>query len=103
VNATAKTLTLTDVSFSFPTAIENYYISFSTDSYATDYLISSRDSATVLTYSDAGNATTTASGVEWLIKGYKKGEVLYLLSYALNWAPVPQHQEVYRGVTGANE
>ena len=39
---------------------------------------------------------------KWQIVGYRKDEQLNLLSYALNFAPVYQHQDVYRGNTGGN-
>lgn len=98
IDATAKTVTFTGT---WPTEIVDYYISFEADGYTNDYLINARNSATVLTYTDSSNLSATATGSKWIIRGYRKGEALNLLSWALNWAPVPQHQEVYRDTPSA--
>jgi len=102
VDSTAKTVTLTDIAISLPSDIVNYFISFESDGYANEFVISVRNSATQLTFLDNSNLSEDITAGKWEIKGYRKGEVLNLLSYGINWAPVPQHQEVWRGVTGGN-
>lgn len=102
ISGTAKTLTLTDVSLTLPTEIVNYFVSFETDDYTEDFEITTRNSATVLTFSDPSNLVLTTTGTKWLIKGYRKGERLNLLSYSINNAMLGQNQEVYRGSTGGN-
>jgi len=102
ISDSAKTLTLTDVTQSLPTDIVNYHVSFAADSYTKDFQILTRNSATVLTFSDASNLSVTASASAWVIKGYRKGEQLSLLSYTLANALLGQHQTVYRGETGGN-
>lgn len=98
VDSTLKTVT---ISGTWPTDIVDYYISFETDNYTADYLITARNSATALTYSDALNATTTGSK-KWLIRGYKKGEAIYLISYGIRYAQIGQIQTPWRGETGEN-
>lgn len=102
IDTSVFSVTLTDSSFSWPTDIVDYFISFESDDYTLDYMITSRDSATVLTYSDPARTSATASGQKWLIKGYRKGEVLHLLSYAIENAYVSSIQKTYRGVVGGN-
>lgn len=94
IDATLKTATLSGVNW--PTDIADYYISFETDSYAHDYLITSRDSATAITFSDSTNLSTTGSK-KWIIRGYKKGETIYLLSYGVRFAIIGSIQTTYKG------
>lgn len=102
INATAKTLTLTDASQTLPTEVVNYFVSFAYDNYTNDFEITTRSSATALVFSDPSNLSVTALASKWVIKGYRKGEQLNLLSYSLTNALVGQHQDVYRGITGGN-
>lgn len=102
IDASAKTLTLTDATLSFATDIVNYYVSFEVDSYVKQYLITVRTSNTVLTYSDSTNTSITALASKWQISGYAKNEQLNLLSYSMRNALVGENKLVYRGVTGGN-
>lgn len=102
IDATLKTVTLTNASFSWGTEVINYYLSFEADNYTQKFLITARTSATVLTYSDPPNLSVTALGAKWEIKGYAKNEQLNLLSYSVQNALVAENKSVYRGVTGGN-
>jgi hypothetical protein len=59
-----------------------------------------------LTYLDPLSSQPTGTGVQWLIKGYPKGEVFNILSYVLYYAPLTdQSYRTYRteqDSTGAN-
>lgn len=101
-SGSANTMTLDDVSQTLPTDIVDYKVAFSNDSYENEFTISARNSATQLTYSDGSNLAPTASGLGWIIRGTRKSEQINLLSFALNFAPVYQHQDAYRGNTGGN-
>ncbi|NDC25836.1 MAG: hypothetical protein EBZ49_17130 [Proteobacteria bacterium] len=83
----------------------DYYISFDSDGYTKQYLITSLSSF-VLTYQDALTTQPTAAGAKWLIKGYPKGEIFNILSYVLYYAPLTsQSYKTYRteqDSTGAN-
>lgn len=102
VDGTAKTLTLTNATLTLPTEIVNYYVSFASDNYTADFQIITYNSATVFTFSDPSNIVLTQSATKWVIKGYKKGERLNLLSYSLAYAMLGEHQSAYRGETGGN-
>jgi hypothetical protein len=85
VSNALNTATLTDVTFSWPTDLVDYFISFEDDEYVKEYLISARNSATAITFVDSGN--TAPDGVQkWVIKGYPKGEVFSLLSLVLYYS-----------------
>lgn len=104
VNSTTKTATLTGAII-WPTDSVDYYISFDSDGYTKQYLITSLSSF-VLTYQDALTTQPTAAGAKWLIKGYPKGEIFNILSYVLYYAPLTsQSYKTYRteqDSTGAN-
>lgn len=100
--AAAHTLTLADITLIFPTDIVDYFVSFSNDDYANQFLITTRNSATQLTFTDPNLLAPLGSSMKWQISGYRKNEQLNLLSYAIAWAPVRQNQDVFRGVTGGN-
>jgi hypothetical protein len=83
VNASAKTATLVNSgTFDWPSNAVDYYLAFEADNYVTEYLVTARTND-VLTYEDSLNASTTATGQKWVLRGYQKGEVLNLLNYSL--------------------
>lgn len=96
VSSSAKTATLTDVTKSWLSTIVDYYISFSSDSYVREYLITARTSGTVITFSDATNACPNASGLSWVIRGYPRNEALNLLSYTIHYQIFSKTQATYR-------
>lgn len=102
IDAAAKTLTLTDLTLSFGDEVVNYYVSFAADSYVNQYLITTRNSATVITYSDSSNMSSTLAASKWQISGYTKNEQLNLLSFSMQNALVGENKTVWRGVTGGN-
>lgn len=99
VDAAAKTVT---ISGSFSTDILDYFISFQDDLYTNQFLITARNSSTELTFSDPTNFANSGTGVKWQISGYRKGELISIVSYGLKFAPISQSQTPYRGDTGAN-
>jgi len=83
INATLKTATFTDTaSYDWPVEVVGYYISFETDSYVRNYLITAR-TADTLTFSDSGNYSVTGSSKGWIIRGYPKGQVFNLTGVKL--------------------
>jgi hypothetical protein len=101
-NSTTKVASITA---NWPTDSVDYYITFNTDNYTKQYLITNI-SAGQLTYKDPLSSQPTGTGVQWLIKGYPKGEVFNILSYVLYYAPLTdQSYRTYRteqDSTGAN-
>lgn len=83
VNASLKTVTLSTAPTNiWPSQSVDYYISFEEDDYTQDFLVTARTSS-VLTYSDPGNVSVTAASSKWLLRGYRKGDVLSLLNFSL--------------------
>lgn len=99
IDATAKTVTLLTAGRIWPTYAVGYYISFAADGYVNDYLITARNSDTVITYMDALGTSATAANSEWVIRGYVKGEKLHLLKYVYQFVPMTDSQEPFPGTS----
>jgi hypothetical protein len=84
VSATAKTVTLNDAAFSWPDDCEEYEILFDDDTYTNYFRIKARTSTTVLTLYDPYGQLTSGATTKWQIRGYRKFERLYLLSYTIH-------------------
>ncbi len=101
VDAVAKTVTINGTNV-WPTDAVDYYISFEVDDYAQEFLIDTR-SSTVLTYIDNPNFSSTATGSKWLIKGYRKNDILNLLNYTIFYGMISDTQKSYhKSDSGAN-
>lgn len=92
VNATAKTATLGG-SFQWINDIVDYFISFSSDNFTQDYLITAR-TPTTLTFQDADNSSTDGS-FTFVVKGKPKGEVLELNGYVFHWQFLSKTQAAF--------
>jgi hypothetical protein len=101
ISDSANTATLTG-SISWPSDIVDYYISFETDSYTADYLITTRNSNTVLTFQDPSGINQTASSKKWVIRGYKKGERVHVIGYQIPFAVIGRIQTTFKGDLGEN-
>lgn len=94
VNNVAKTVTLdTAATADWPEDIEGYFIAFEDDNFTREYEILSRLPDTI-TYEDASDLSPSGSQ-KWTIRGTRKGEVLNLLSYTLNYAAISQSQGMF--------
>lgn len=93
-NSAAKTVVLNNGSSTWPVTGEDYFIAFSGDNYTRHFLITSL-TTTTLTVSDAANRLPSGS-YDWKIYGYPKGEVLNLLNYSIDFAPIGMTQKPYR-------
>lgn len=93
-NGTTNKVTLSVPDRFWPNEAEDYYIYTELDDYVQGYLITLRDSNTVISASDPLNVLPTGS-LKWVIRGYKKGEPLHLLSYSIDWTEVSQSQKTY--------
>jgi len=83
VDGSAKTATLGG-SFTWLNNAIDYLISFETDDYVEEFVVTQRTDTT-LTFADpAGKAPTGV--LNWIIKGKPKGEVLKLNGYVIHWA-----------------
>ena len=95
LDSTAKTLTLSG-SNTWPAECVDYYLSFETDGYIEQYLVTDRASQ-VLTFDDPDNETIDAAATNWRLKGYARGEVLNLLGYVIFFSPISKTFKPYQG------
>ena len=94
----ANTAILDNVSNIWPTDIIDYFISTSNDNYEQQFKISARTDTT-LTLIDADDVLPTGT-FSWKIKGYRRDEIVRIISYTLDYSLTAQSGEVYRN-TGA--
>lgn len=86
----------------WPQDVVDYFISFEDDDYVRQYQITERTSNSTLTVLDALN-TLPIIPQNWLIKGFRRGEPLHILSYNIAWSNVSQTQATFEsGNDGAN-
>lgn len=96
IDSVAKEITLLSYpTFEWVVDPVDYYISFSSDGYATEYLITDINGA-VLTVSDAADALTNQTDVEWKMYGYKKREILSLANFVIQYDYLTTTQSAYR-------
>lgn len=102
INNSLKTATLVDaVTVDWPVDSVDYFISFETDGYSQEYLVTSR-SADTLVFQDAAN-TSPSGNKKWLLRGYRKDEFFNLLSYTVHFGMLSKTQTNLAGQnTGAN-
>lgn len=91
-DGSANTATLTDVTKTFPSDVVDYYISVASESYAQQYQISARTSDTVLALTDISNVLPSVVSA-FKIKGYRRGEVLKIHSYIIDYSMTSQSQD----------
>lgn len=102
VNTALNTVTLDSFATAdWPIDAADYYLSFESDNYTQQYLITARTDDTV-TVADPNN-TLPSGSQKWLLKGYKKNEVLNLLSFTVHYAMLSKTQTNEGGANvGAN-
>jgi hypothetical protein len=106
VNTSAHTATLDDTAaFDWPSLAVDYYISFESDGYTREFPITARTND-VVTFTDTGSTAINGSQ-GWVLRGYPKGEVLYLNSFTIHYAIFGKTQTQYRssgtGEPGASD
>ena len=95
-DGTANTVTLEGAGKTWLPSSVDYYLSFEDQSYVNEYLITTRNSDTVVTVTDALDNLGTSAARTWKMKGYKRGDVLNMISYVIDWAPLSMSQTPYR-------
>jgi hypothetical protein len=91
VGSTTAVLPGTD----WTTDIVGYFITFESDNYTAEYLITAVSDDT-LTFEVGMQQTAPATGTKkWIIKGYAKGHTLHLLGYILYFAPISKSFQPY--------
>ncbi|MFN3453439.1 MAG: hypothetical protein ACK41T_00665 [Pseudobdellovibrio sp.] len=95
-NSTLKTITVSG-SVNFPLDCLDYYVLSSFDNYNNMYRILT-ESPTTLTLEDALN-TLPNGNYEWIIKGYRRNEIVRIISYTINYSLTQQSAEPYKGAS----
>jgi len=97
VDTSANTVTLN--SGSWPSEVVDYYLSFEGDSYTANYLITSISSG-VATVADPQSTLSTAADSKWIIRGYRKNERFFPITYSIFYAPISNRsQNTYHGTS----
>lgn len=99
-NTTLKTVTLNDTDFFWPEDCEDYEICFESDDYDYGYIIKSRTSATSVVVYDPYGTLPSGADLKWQLRGYRKFERLYLLSYTIWFDTEGDTQPPSRGDSG---
>lgn len=105
VDAVLKTATIqTPAAFTsiiWPLDVVDYSITFQTDNYVNEYLITALDVTNkIITYSDALNTSISMPlGVKWTIRGIKKEQRVKLASYIIKYAFLGDNNERFPGET----
>lgn len=101
LSGTGQVRSLTLASGQWAANIEDYFASFSDDNYTNQYRIIERTSATVLSVF-VGDLTVINSAKEWEITGFKKGDIMSLVSMAIDFTPMGDTQTPFQGSQGKN-
>jgi hypothetical protein len=97
VDAVGKTVTLESApTKEWPSNLVGYYISFETDDYTQDFEITERTSDSVIKFSDALNDSASGATVKWIMRGYRKGDILNPLDYSIMYAYMSDTQSRYQ-------
>lgn len=93
-DATAKTATLDVGTNEYPVDVLDYYVSLSADDYERQYRILSRTN-TQLVLEDI-NSDLPSGSYGWKIQGYRRREILKVISYVLDYSFTSQTQDSFR-------
>lgn len=100
VSVAGSLATLATSAYDWPADCEEWYISFASDNYVVQHLITNRVSGDTL---QLGTSPAGVVGsVKWQLKGIPKDEIAHLLSVSMFYKPISNKQTPSSGVTGAN-
>lgn len=103
VDSVAKTVTLDIAGAAWASQAFGYFISFDFDNYTRQFEIVQRNSDTVLTYFDPSDFGPSSGSYKWEMSGYRKGEVLQILSYTIHYKMLTDSQKPFHsGDRGEN-
>lgn len=86
VDQAARTITLDDLTFSWPSDPIDYVIALENDDYVNEFMITERTSDSVLTVLDPLVELPASGSYKWVIRGKRKGDVLALQSLMIKFA-----------------
>ena len=90
------------VDFDWPREVIDYYISFESDQYTLEYQVFTRTDNTI-TIVDSENTSPIGAGLNWVLRGKPKNEVLDLVSYVIHYQFLSDTQKTFdSGESGDN-
>lgn len=99
VDPVAKTLTFTNANSVWPTDVVGYFIFLANDTYTNMFQVVARNSDTQVLLLDPLSQLPTAGAYQWLMKGYRKGEIMRLLNYVIHYKMLSTTQRAYHATT----
>lgn len=99
IDPVLKTATLVNGANSWPQASVDYTLSLVNDNYVTQYTISFRTSDTVVHFIDSTGSAPVAGNYKFLVMGYRKNEVLEMLSYTVHFKMLTSSQKPFHKAT----
>jgi hypothetical protein len=103
VDSVAKTATIQTpsgyTSIVWPLDVVDYVIAFQTDNYVNEFTIATLTGTnTIITYTDTSNlSVTSASGVPWVIRGYKKNQRAAIANITIHYAYLGDKNQYFPG------
>lgn len=95
VNSVANTVTFVNPMSAWPGDPIDYFISFEDDNYTNKFLITARNSDSVMTFLDATSLSPNTGNYKWLLTGFRKGEKIQILSYVIHYKMLTDSQKHY--------
>lgn len=100
-NGPTATITLTSGGSFFLSDPVGYFMSFGVDGYELEYEITAATSTTITISKNAGNLPSQTLA-EWVMRGFRKEDILVLLEWSCYFIPLGDTYGQFRGVTGEN-
>jgi hypothetical protein len=99
ISSTTATL-FNSAAYDWPEEVVDYYLAFEHDNYTENFLITAR-TADALTFTDT-NGTAPSGNKKWIIRGYAKGHLINLESFAVYYVPISPSFEPFMGLEVEN-
>jgi hypothetical protein len=87
--------------FKWPDFALDYSLYFGVDNYSKGYLVTARSDDT-LTFADP-NSTSPSGSQKWILRGFRKGELLSLVSYTISYKAISPAMAEVSGDSGGNK
>lgn len=95
VDSVANTATLVTATSAWPADPVDYTLAFEDDDYTNEFIVTERNSDTVLTFLDATALSPNTGNYKWLLRGYRKGEKIEILSYVIHFQMLTDSQKSF--------
>jgi hypothetical protein len=103
LDQSAETLDISDsVNFDWPEDVVGYVVALENDAYVREYVVLDRVSVDQILLQDLTGDLPVDGTYKWVIRGFRKGEVLSLHSFSWYYSPLTASQLPFQGEAGAN-